>query len=735
MSKQPLISVVLPTYNDKDVLAPTIDSVLQQSYSHLECIVVDDGSTDGTSNWIQEHYKDERIKVITLEKNLHICYALNVGLSAAKGEYIARIDSGDQFEPNKLELQLLFMQEHPECGACFTWANLIDCQGRNINEQQKDYYNLVSTQKNRSQREWIQSFIQCGNFIAHPSALIRGTVLEEVGKYNIAYVQGQDYDLWLRIAAVSKLHILEKCLVKCQFDLEKDNKISVPNQENDIRFFNERVSIISHFFDSLSKEQFIRFFQNQFRKKDAHSPEELACEKAFYLMDCMHEESKYLGMQEMYSLLQNPKTVSVLEESYQFTLHDYYKLNTLPIYFDCRASLREEQQKKMDEMQASIAECNGTISSLHAIIAQNAKDIGLLQNAVLERNHRINAIENSIPMRLAKPIICLKNRIKGIKPARPVIYFMATHNDGNLGDHLTILRMYDFCRHYFPDYEIIELPARSYDALKSEFVAKIHNEDILIGLGGSYVSYKHLPFGEKHFRDFIQCFPDNRILIFPQPLYFEDTEEEQEEMRKSAEIFSAHPHLTLCLSEKYSMQKAEGLYQCKKLFVPDIALFGEPYLSDKPRMNKGLYILRDDGKTALQEKDREKIKEALKKRTSKIEKADTQLDHFVEPEQREAEVQKLLDEYTRAKCVVTDRLHGMIFAALTQTPCVALDNCYHTVSGTYEWMQNLPYIKMAQSPDEVGERLDEVLKVPSPRFTNQNLMPYYKQLKDAFSIK
>ena len=102
--EEPAISVVLPNYNGSDFLKKAVDSVLAQTFTDFELIVVEDGSTDQSAELLAS-YSDSRIRVIPLEQNEHICVALNTGLAAARGKYIARIDSDDCWLPNKLEKQ------------------------------------------------------------------------------------------------------------------------------------------------------------------------------------------------------------------------------------------------------------------------------------------------------------------------------------------------------------------------------------------------------------------------------------------------------------------------------------------------------------------------------------------------------------------------------------------------------------------------------------------------------
>ncbi len=105
-----LVSVVIPTYNRKDLILRSVRSVEEQDYKNIEIIVVDDGSTDGTYK-LFENYPDERVRYIRYEENKGACYARNLGADNAKGEYIAFQDSDDVWRPDKLRKQLDYIKE------------------------------------------------------------------------------------------------------------------------------------------------------------------------------------------------------------------------------------------------------------------------------------------------------------------------------------------------------------------------------------------------------------------------------------------------------------------------------------------------------------------------------------------------------------------------------------------------------------------------------------------------
>ena len=127
--KKDLISVVMSNYNTPiNYLKESIDSVLNQTYSNFEFIIIDDGSTDDSLKFIKS-YDDPRIKLIVNEENIGLTKSLNKGLKAAQGEFIARMDSDDICYPERFEKQIEYMRKHPDTTVCGTWPNILDENG------------------------------------------------------------------------------------------------------------------------------------------------------------------------------------------------------------------------------------------------------------------------------------------------------------------------------------------------------------------------------------------------------------------------------------------------------------------------------------------------------------------------------------------------------------------------------------------------------------------------------
>ncbi len=178
-------SVVIPTYNRKDRIQPTIESVLNQSVLPRETIVVDDGSTDGTSEFVKSKFPD--VKVVT-QANQGVSAARNRGITEAKGEWVAFLDSDDEWLPSKLELQSSWLRNHPDIKICH-------CDEIWIRNQVR----VNPGKRHKKQGGWI--YLHCLPLcVISPSAVvIKREVFDEIGMFDEYLQVCEDYDLWLRI--------------------------------------------------------------------------------------------------------------------------------------------------------------------------------------------------------------------------------------------------------------------------------------------------------------------------------------------------------------------------------------------------------------------------------------------------------------------------------------------------------------------------------------------------------
>jgi glycosyltransferase involved in cell wall biosynthesis len=194
----PKVSVILPVYNAEKYLKEAIDSVLLQTFSDFELLVVNDGSTDGSEHIIRG-YNDERIRYIRNEKNCGLIYTLNRAVAEAKGEYIARMDADDICFAERLERQSLWLDEHPGTAIVASFNVIIDEHGTECGYSEKDR-RFVSADE-------IRKRMPVENCLTHPSIMGRAGIFKAY-PYSFAQPNIEDYDLWLRLLADD--YVIEK---------------------------------------------------------------------------------------------------------------------------------------------------------------------------------------------------------------------------------------------------------------------------------------------------------------------------------------------------------------------------------------------------------------------------------------------------------------------------------------------------------------------------------------------
>lgn len=347
-----MVSIILSTYNRAHTLKVTIDSILNQTYEDLELIIVDDGSTDNTKELI-ESYKDNRIRTFYLKENQFYCVAANLGMEKAEGEYIAFATSDDIWESEKLEVQIDYMKKRPECGACFSFADMIDENGKNANMEYAGLAKLFS-ENHYTQKEWIQRFYLEGNCLSHPSAVVRKDVMDEVGGYNLMFCQSADMELWFRIVRKYPIHVIEKMLVHYRCYRNPLDQVGGVDELKTARFVNEHMMIRRKFIEDLTDQEMVCFFGDMFRNPDSASHSEIEIEKAFLLMNCSRQlpELRVLGIEKLEKLLHNPENLRLLKEKYHVTIHDIYKWNLGHFYVDYGISERlQEQERQIEDKQ------------------------------------------------------------------------------------------------------------------------------------------------------------------------------------------------------------------------------------------------------------------------------------------------------------------------------------------------------------------------------------------------
>jgi glycosyltransferase involved in cell wall biosynthesis len=210
------VTVLLAVFNGEQFICETIKSILLQSYTRFEFIIINDASTDGTLSIINS-FDDQRIKLINNSENLGLTKSLNIGLEHARGDYIARIDADDIAHHNRLAVQVQYLENHPNVVLIGTNVRVINEEGHVVTNLEFDRPSTDASVK------WMLLF---GNPFVHSSVMFRHKeIWNKLGGYNISYKYNQDFELWSRI-----LRCASGVNIKDVLNDYRSNKYSITRQ-------------------------------------------------------------------------------------------------------------------------------------------------------------------------------------------------------------------------------------------------------------------------------------------------------------------------------------------------------------------------------------------------------------------------------------------------------------------------------------------------------------------------
>lgn len=329
-------------------------------------------------------------------------------------------------------------------------------------------------------------------------------------------------------------------------------------------------------------------------------------------------------------------------------------------------------------------------------------------------------------------IIRFENRMRLERNIQPCYYLLATPNHGNIGDQAIAIAERTFLACEFSDRMVIEISFNEYEVVKERLEKYVKKEDIVCYHGGGNMGTQYFEC-EDMFRDIIKRFPKNKIIAFPQTIYYSEEKESQVEFEKSKSIYNMHPDLHLFARESISYDVMKEAYpNCDVNLVPDIVLYLER--TNSIGRNGVATFLRNDVEKKITSKEVEKIFSVLRIKYQRIVESDTMCEMYnVTPKTREKLFSHKLDEFRRAEIAVTDRLHGMVFAYLTNTPCIVMSNYNYKVMGVYDWIKESRRIKFIDRIDELETAMEEVCTAEEVfvQFDKSS----YKKLKETLNFR
>ena len=313
----PLVSVIMSTYNHEPYVAEAIESIVNQTYKNIEFLVADDGSIDGTVDIMKKYSSHFDVEIYYNENSGGRFLEL---YKHAKGKYVALSNSDDIWDINKLAIQIKYLEEHPECGACFTWCEYFD-ENRNYINDKKFFC------ENRSRSQWLRLFWDKGNCLCHPSVVSRREYYCDFISCGFAGRQIPDFFRWIDLVQKTDIYVCPKVLTFMRWyrnDVRENT--SAGTRINLIRTGIE--SGIGWFWNirNMQDDLFIESFRDLFINKDASTKDEIKIEKYFLLKngkDVFTQNAALFYFNEIYG-----DVYDTLEKEYGYYMKSYWEDET-----------------------------------------------------------------------------------------------------------------------------------------------------------------------------------------------------------------------------------------------------------------------------------------------------------------------------------------------------------------------------------------------------------------------
>jgi len=609
------ITVIVPVYKVESYLHKCVDSIINQTYTNLEIILVDDGSPDNCGAICDEYAKKDIRIVVIHKENGGLSSARNAGLNIAAGDYIAFIDSDDTIELEMFEQMFTVIQsENADMVIC--GVKCVDENGLEVDFRSAPIVNSIMDKK-----QAFQSISQSVWHVTVWNKLYKADLFKD-----IRFPEGKVHEDEFTVH-----HIFNKC----EKIVTTDEKLYIYLQRSGSITSDYSIKRLDAWYAFYDRYKFFESKRSAYSKDKNHS---------LHLM--------YSILVKTFTTLDYKENKHVISPCYRRTLFLLIK--------------------------------NGDLKAGKLFIFRH--------NFLFNIARKIKKL-----IRFFKFYFILI--LNGLHSKKQNCFIVATPEHGNLGDHAIVYAEKNLLK------DVIEIKNSDYLTFANYFQKKVKPNDIIIIDGGGNLGTLWTNEDDK-IADIISRFNKNKIVIFPQTCFYSDTEEGKKRLEKNKNIYSQAEDLTITLRDKTSFDFVkENFPDVNTILVPDIVLS----IRNAPKNNGSngiLFCLREDKEKVVSEKNLNKIKEYLSQKNISYSYSDTVINHKVSSNRRNIELYNKWSEFAGAGLVITDRLHGMIFAAITGTPCIAMDNKSGKVSGSYEFISHLPYVVFANNTNELTTYID-----------------------------
>lgn len=782
---QPLVSIIIPVYNAEKYLGYCLNSVMRQSHTRLEAILINDGSTDSSPDICRRYAAmDPRFQVFDIP-NGGVSNARNLGISKAQGEYFILLDSDDVIHPDAIAW-MLQAEAQAHTGLVIGNVQMVDFDTGEVLPTQLNS-NFAGEHRHYTREE----------FRLNRMRLIWHTSLLE-GVYSKMYHTQTWKDNHIQVPAGVSLG--EDFIANMQYYAACNGVYFL---DRVVYYYNnvENSSSLSHRFRPdlfQNKMMLVEKLEQHLGGSDTLSPEELACfhnymasSGLFCVRDILTTQSanredklqvlRAIGSSEPFmKALAKADYIPPLYERYVPLLlrHKAEALLSLPAK-PAAAKPRQNPQphaglanramrkclrmgagmlgqsvvaRKMRTLEKSLADygirrtvayyspkavrsrrtrkdvdkvLTRRLGSVNHALAYNA-DLVQRMEETLEAQHaqleafrastvssveeRARDVKDYVYLSETRQLNALRRQLAGELRQKKKALLLGTAEHQNIGDAAITLAEQTILRRQFPDYFQVEYS--TYEQPEQyAFIQSIVNEDDIIFISGGGNLGSSYSAEEALHRRIIADFPENRIVIMPQTIHFADDENGRRELALSRQVYNAHPDLTIFTRGRKSLAFAQEHFPHAHSFLMPDAVLGlrRAYTFQREGV---LLCLRDDQETILTDGQRQQIKAYLTRLNLSIDYSNNIAAQDVTREDRTRVVNTELRRFAHKRLVITDRLHGMIFAAITGTPVIGLKSAGSKIEEFYEaffteypsirYMDTLSMDKLCKAVEELS---------------------------------
>ena len=320
--KEPLVSVILTSYQHYHYIDKTIDSILNQTYKKIELCVSDNGSQDGSAELIKS-YKDDRIKSHFFKENQGVVINFRKSLSMATGKYFSFSGSDDYYDLTKIEKQVKILEDNPELGAVFSYVQVIDADGNKIEDQNAEL-SRITNHPYKSRGDYLKRFFFEGTVLNFQSVLIHADLYNDIQDTSSFLYIYTDYYLWTQLIKRKPIQMIEEKLVYYRAHSGAISRTATPMSLSHL--INDAYMIMSDYFDDMPINLFYEGFGDMLIKKGDLNSDEVNSEIIYLYLQNNHKNFKNAcrasAFHKICSLKHVKSFLHTLVNEYYFTEND-----------------------------------------------------------------------------------------------------------------------------------------------------------------------------------------------------------------------------------------------------------------------------------------------------------------------------------------------------------------------------------------------------------------------------